>query len=78
MAGNKKGGAKAAETIRRLYGDDFWSKVGKKGGNKTGVSWLTGNSELAAKIGRMGKGKKHHRRKSMVREANSDEQVKEG
>lgn len=32
MAGNKIGGAKAAATNKRLHGEDFYKRIGKKGG----------------------------------------------
>lgn len=34
MAGNRIGGLKAAETNRRLHGEDHYSKAGKLGGSK--------------------------------------------
>lgn len=34
MAGNSKGGTKAAETAKKKYGKDFHSKNGKLGGQK--------------------------------------------
>ena len=35
MAGTNKGGLKAADTIRRRHGDDFYKKIGKQGGVKS-------------------------------------------
>lgn len=32
MAGSKAGGAKAAATNKARYGEDFYSRLGKKGG----------------------------------------------
>lgn len=52
MAGNKAGGMKAAATNKKLHGEDFYSKIGKKGGrnghtggffsDKIGADGLTG------------------------------------
>lgn len=32
MAGTKEGAAKMRETVRRIYGDNYWKNLGKKGG----------------------------------------------
>lgn len=32
MAGNHIGGLKAAETLKKRQGEDFYSRIGKKGG----------------------------------------------
>lgn len=32
MAGTKIGGMRAAETNKRKYGEDFYSRIGQKGG----------------------------------------------
>ncbi len=52
MAGTKTGGAKAAEKNKQLYGDDFYTRIGRKGGkngntggfasDKVGSDGLTG------------------------------------
>lgn len=34
MSGNKIGGAKAAKMNKQLYGDDFYRKIGSKGGQQ--------------------------------------------
>lgn len=47
MAGTKAGGQKAAETNLKRYGEDFYSKNGKKGGAKTG----TGKGFASEKVG---------------------------
>ena len=36
MAGTKAGGAKAAATNKAKYGKNFYSRIGKKGGQKGG------------------------------------------
>lgn len=52
MAGNKAGGIKACVTNKKLRGEDFYSRIGKKGGknghtggfssDKIGADGLTG------------------------------------
>lgn len=52
MAGTKEGGKKTAETNKRVYGADFYAKIGAEGGkngttggfgsNKVGIDGLTG------------------------------------
>ena len=38
MPGSKAGGVKAAATTRRIYGDEFYKKIGSMGGKKTGIN----------------------------------------
>lgn len=54
MAGNKIGGQRAAASIKRLYGDDFYVRIGKKGGQNGHTGGFTANSELARIAGRKG------------------------
>lgn len=35
MSGNKSGGLKAATTNKLRHGDDFYSRIGKKGGSRS-------------------------------------------
>lgn len=35
MAGNRKGGKQASATNKRLYGDDFYKRLGAKGGKRS-------------------------------------------
>lgn len=52
MAGNSKGGQKAAETAKKKYGKDFHSKNGKLGGQKKTpgyFGWLKANKPEAFK-----------------------------
>mgnify|MGYP006958168106 CR=1 FL=1 len=43
MSGTKAGGAKAAATNKRLHGDDFYKRIGKKGGrNGRGAGYKGG------------------------------------
>lgn len=54
MAGNIIGGKKCAETNKKLYGDDFYRRIGAKGGQKTGLKGFAINRELAKEAGRKG------------------------
>lgn len=63
MAGNRTGGLKAAATIKKLKGQDFYKNIGRLGGtrstnggfasNKVGKDGLTGR-QRAAKVGTEG------------------------
>ena len=56
-----KGGKKAAETNRERYGDDFYARIGKKGGVvRNPKKGFGSNPELAASAGSKG-GKKSRR-----------------
>lgn len=55
MSGTKEGGIKAAKTNKELHGDDFYKKIGKKGGKVMGImKGFAANRELASKAGRKG------------------------
>jgi hypothetical protein len=63
MAGTKNGGRKTAETNKKLYGEDYYKKIGAEGGRKSrgggfaskkiGKDGLTG-AERARLVGRIG------------------------
>lgn len=63
MAGNKAGGEKTKITMIKRYGEDFYRKIGAKGGkngntggfasDKVGKDGLTGK-QRAAKVGAKG------------------------
>lgn len=68
MVGTLKGGLKAAKTNKELYGEDFYAKIGKRGGKisrtggfastKVGADGLTGIERArvaGAKGGRISK-----------------------
>lgn len=59
MAGTKEGGKSAAETNKELYGEDFYKRIGKIGGEKGRTGGFFANRELAriagAKGGRISK-----------------------
>lgn len=69
MAGTKSGGLSAAQLNKKLYGEDYYSRIGKIGGKlgktggwaseKVGADGLTGR-ERASKFGAVG-GKKSRR-----------------
>jgi hypothetical protein len=69
MAGSKASGKKAAETIRKRYGADYYAKVGAMGGRQTYESGklfmngFAGHRELARVVGARG-GRVSRRRKS--------------
>ncbi len=54
MAGTKAGGAKAAATNKVKYGKDFYSKIGKKGGQNGTTGGFAANRELARIAGQKG------------------------
>lgn len=60
MAGTKTGGRKAAANIKRKFGDDFYARIGAKGGaaKNSSKGWGTRRefaAEDGAKGGRNGK-----------------------
>jgi len=67
MSDNKGGGKLAAETNRAKYGEDFYSKIGKLGGEApyTGLRGFAANRELARRAGAIG-GRKSRRVKKDV------------
>ena len=59
MSGNQAGGKKAAEKNKRLYGEDFYKKIGSKGGSKTMAEGakpkgFAANIQRASEAGRRG------------------------
>lgn len=54
MAGTKVGGLKAAETNKKKYGEDFYVKMGKKGGLAQVPKGFSMNIKLARKAGKKG------------------------
>lgn len=54
MAGTKAGGLKAAETNKRKYGSDWYSRIGKKGGKNGHTGGFAANPELARLAGAKG------------------------
>lgn len=60
MPGTRSGGLKARQTNIKLYGDDFYKKIGSLGGRAIGYKGFAANPELARKAGSKG-GKKSRR-----------------
>lgn len=54
MVGNKAGGLKAAETNKRKYGESFYSRIGKKGGQNGHEKGFGVNRALAHIAGSKG------------------------
>ncbi len=64
MAGNTKGGLKAAQTIKERHGDDFYSRIGglnvqswrRNGCKPRGFAWMkaNGQEEKIREAGRKG------------------------
>lgn len=55
MAGTKAGGKRAAATNKQLYGEDFYVRIGQRGGsNLTGPKGFALDRERASKAGRLG------------------------
>lgn len=54
MPGNKIGGAKAAATNKKKYGEDFYKRIGSKGGQLGHTGGFAANPELAKIAGRKG------------------------
>lgn len=59
MAGSKAGGLKAARTNKERYGEDWYARIGRKGGQNGHTGGFASNPELAkiagAKGGRISK-----------------------
>lgn len=54
MSGTKEGGIKARKKNIELYGDDYYSRIGAKGGRVCCVKGFAANIELARKAGAKG------------------------
>ena len=60
MPGTKAGGAKAAKTNKERWGNDFYSRIGQKGGRNGHTGGFASNPELARVAGAKG-GRKSRR-----------------
>lgn len=67
MAGTKTGGAKAAQTNKELYGEDFYAKIGAIGGRKGTTGGFYANRELARIAGAKG-GRRSRRGNKLTKE----------
>lgn len=54
MSGTKAGGLKAAATNKKIHGDDFYRRIGKKGGQNGHTGGFAANRELARAAGAKG------------------------
>ncbi len=54
MAGTRAGGLKAAATNKAKYGNSFYAKIGKIGGQNGNTGGFYNNSEKAREAGRKG------------------------
>lgn len=54
MSGTKAGGLKATQTNRRKYGDDYYSRMGRKGGQMGHTGGFAANPALARIAGAKG------------------------
>lgn len=67
MAGTKAGGMKAAATNKERHGEDFYSNIGRKGGQNGHTGGFVANPELARVAGAIG-GRKSRRGPSKPKE----------
>ncbi len=68
MSGTKAGGLKAAATNRRIHGEDFYSNIGRKGGQNGHTGGFAANPELARIAGAIG-GRKSRRGKAKPKDS---------
>ena len=54
MAGTKAGAKKASNTMKKRYGDDYYHRIGKVGGQNGRTGGFYANSELARSAGAKG------------------------
>ena len=54
MSGTVAGGLKASKTNRKLYGDNYYAEMGRKGGMSGHTGGFAANKELARKAGAKG------------------------
>ena len=66
MSGTRAGGRKAAKTNKKLHGEDFYKRIGKKGGQNGHTGGFAKSSEWARECGRKGG---HKSRRSSAWEA---------
>ena len=54
MSGTQAGGRKASITNRLKHGEDFYQRIGRKGGQNGHTGGFASNNELAKEAGRKG------------------------
>lgn len=72
MPGTLAGGRKAAKTNKLKYGEDFYARIGAKGGRNGHTGGFAANPELAKRAGAIG-GKKSRRGKAKKEEDGRDQ-----
>lgn len=65
MPGTTKGGSQAAKTNRERYGEDFYKRIGSKGGKASRNGPFSQDRDFARRMGALG-GKKSRRGPSKV------------
>ena len=53
MPGSKIGGMKAAKTNKERHGEDFYARIGARGGRNGHTGGFAANPELARKMGKI-------------------------
>jgi general stress protein YciG len=71
MSGTKAGGLKAKETNLKLHGEDFYKKIGARGGRNGHTGGFASNPELARRAGAKG-GRKSRRGMAKANVLNND------
>lgn len=54
MTGTKAGGLRAAATNKKIYGEDFYARIGARGGRNGTTGGFFGDPERARKAGAKG------------------------
>ena len=54
MAGTKEGAKKAFATNKKIYGEDFYKRIGRLGGKKGTTGGFYANRDLASIAGKIG------------------------
>ncbi len=71
MSGTKEGGIKARDTNIARHGDNYYAKIGQRGGSKCVAKGFSMNPELAKRVGKIG-GKISKRGKAKKNEKTSE------
>lgn len=74
MAGTKSGGLKAAATNKERHGDDFYARIGARGGRNGHTGGFSANPELAKKAGAKG-GRKSRRGHEVIQRLERDKEL---
>lgn len=65
MSGTKSGSIKAKRSIIERHGEDFWKRIGQRGGLARVPKGFSLNHEFASKVGAIG-GRNSKRRKKVT------------